>query len=89
MAAIVFALLSRERFSWKDAGQIRDDSVGAYHRLRPGLILCGAYVLNFIFGALLGVPQAWRNSYPGCRCRPESWRSSFYLALGTFMESFS
>lgn len=56
-----------------------------------GLILLGAYVLNYIIG-LLGVPQAIAAAVDGLPLPP--WLVmlmiiSFYIALGTFMEGFS
>ncbi len=56
-----------------------------------GLILFGAYVLNFIFVGL-GVPQALAKLVSGVPLPP--WGImlliiGFYLALGTFMEGFS
>ena len=56
-----------------------------------GLILCGAYLLNYIFGAL-GVPRALSQAVSDLPVPP--WVImilivGFYLALGTFMEGFS
>jgi tripartite ATP-independent transporter DctM subunit len=56
-----------------------------------GLILLGAYVLNYIIG-LLGVPQAIAAAVDGLPFPP--WVVmllivSFYILLGTFMEGFS
>jgi tripartite ATP-independent transporter DctM subunit len=56
-----------------------------------GLILFGAYVLNFIF-VILGVPQALARLVSAMPLAP--WGImlliiGFYLALGTFMEGFS
>jgi tripartite ATP-independent transporter DctM subunit len=56
-----------------------------------GLILLGAYVLNYIIG-LLGVPQAIAAAVDGLPFPP--WVVmlmiiSFYIILGTFMEGFS
>ena len=56
-----------------------------------GLILCGAYLLNYIFGAL-GVPRALSQAVSDLPV--PSWMImtlivGFYLALGTFMEGFS
>ena len=56
-----------------------------------GLILCGAYLLNYIFGAL-GVPQALSKAVAGLPVPPWVIMAlivGFYLALGTFMEGFS
>ncbi len=56
-----------------------------------GLILFGAYVLNYVFVSL-GVPQALAKLVSGMPLPP--WAImlliiGFYLALGTFMEGFS
>ena len=56
-----------------------------------GLILFGAYVLNYVFVSL-GVPQALAKLVSGMPAPP--WAImlliiGFYLALGTFMEGFS
>jgi hypothetical protein len=56
-----------------------------------GLILFGAYVLNYVFVSL-GVPQALAKLVGGMPLPP--WGImlliiGFYLALGTFMEGFS
>ncbi len=56
-----------------------------------GLILLGAYVLNYVFTSL-GVPQALAKMVSGLALPP--WVIimliiGFYLALGTFMEGFS
>jgi C4-dicarboxylate transporter, DctM subunit len=56
-----------------------------------GLILFGAYVLNYVFVSL-GVPQALAKLVSGMPLPP--WGImlliiGFYLALGTFMEGFS
>ena len=56
-----------------------------------GLILFGAYVLNFVF-VRLGVPQALAKLVSAMPLPP--WGVmlliiGFYLALGTFMEGFS
>jgi C4-dicarboxylate transporter, DctM subunit len=56
-----------------------------------GLILLGAYVLNYVFVSL-GVPQALAKLVSGMPLPP--WGImlliiGFYLALGTFMEGFS
>ena len=88
VAAIVFALISG-RFSWK----MLDESAKATAHTTAfvGLILCGAYVLNFIFGAL-GVPQALASFVAGLPVPPWVIMAliiGFYLALGTFMEGFS
>ncbi len=56
-----------------------------------GLILLGAYVLNYVFTSL-GVPQALAGMVSGLPLPP--WAImllivGFYLSLGTFMEGFS
>lgn len=56
-----------------------------------GLILLGAYVLNYVIG-LLGVPQLIASAVDGLPFPP--WVVmlliiAFYVALGTFMEGFS
>ena len=88
VAAIAFAIVTG-RFSWK----MLDESAKATAHTTAfvGLILCGAYVLNFIFGAL-GVPQALAGFVAGLPVPPWVIMAliiGFYLALGTFMEGFS
>ena len=88
VAAIVFAALSG-RFSWK----MLHESAEATARSTAfvGLILCGAYVLNYIFGSL-GVPQAlakFVSDLPVPAWVIMALIIGFYLALGTFMEGFS
>ncbi|MCC6209428.1 MAG: TRAP transporter large permease [Burkholderiales bacterium] len=87
-AAIAFSLFSG-RFSWR----MLDESAKATAHTTAfvGLILCGAYVLNFIFGAL-GVPQAMAQFVASLPVPPWVIMAliiGFYLALGTFMEGFS
>lgn len=56
-----------------------------------GLILCGAYLLNYIFSAL-GVPRALSQAVAELPVPPWVVMTlivGFYLALGTFMEGFS
>jgi TRAP-type C4-dicarboxylate transport system permease large subunit len=56
-----------------------------------GLILFGAYVLNYVFTGL-GVPQALATMVAGMPLPPFAIMLliiGFYLALGTFMEGFS
>lgn len=56
-----------------------------------GLILCGAYLLNYIFSAL-GVPRALSQAVADLPVPPWVVMAlivGFYLALGTFMEGFS
>ena len=88
VASIVFAAISG-RFSWK----MLNESAEATARTTAfvGLILCGAYVLNYIFGSL-GVPQALAKFVAGLPVPPWVIMAliiGFYLALGTFMEGFS
>ena len=88
VAAIVAAALAR-RLSWK----MLHESAVATARTTSfiGLILCGAYILNYIFGSL-GVPQALSKAVAGLPVPPWVIMAlivGFYLALGTFMEGFS
>ena len=88
VASIVFAMISG-RFSWK----MLNESAEATARTTAfvGLILCGAYVLNYIFGSL-GVPQALAKFVSALPVPPWVIMAliiGFYLALGTFMEGFS
>jgi tripartite ATP-independent transporter DctM subunit len=88
VASIVFAAIAG-RFSWK----MLNESAEATARTTAfvGLILCGAYVLNYIFGSL-GVPQALAKFVSGLPVPPWVIMAliiGFYLALGTFMEGFS
>ncbi|QCI65023.1 TRAP transporter large permease [Phreatobacter stygius] len=88
IAAILFAAIGG-KLSWK----MLNDSAEATARNTAmiGLILFGAYVLNFVFTAL-GVPQALARLVSEMPLPP--WAImlmiiGFYLALGTFMEGFS
>jgi C4-dicarboxylate transporter, DctM subunit len=88
VASIVAAALAR-RLSWK----MLNESAAATARTTAfiGLILCGAYLLNYIFGSL-GVPQALSKAVAALPVPPWVIMSlivGFYLALGTFMEGFS
>jgi C4-dicarboxylate transporter DctM subunit len=88
VASIAFAAFSG-RFSWK----MLNESAEATARTTAfvGLILCGAYVLNYIFGSL-GVPQALAKFVSSLPVPPWVIMAliiGFYLALGTFMEGFS
>jgi tripartite ATP-independent transporter DctM subunit len=88
IAAIVFALLSG-RFSWKMLNESAESTARTTAFI--GLILCGAYILNYIFGSL-GVPQALAKFVAGLPVPPWVIMAliiGFYLALGTFMEGFS
>ena len=88
IAALVLAAIDG-KLSWK----MLNDSAEATARNTAmiGLILFGAYVLNFVFTAL-GVPQALAKLVSEMPLPP--WAImlmiiGFYLALGTFMEGFS
>ena len=88
VASIIAAALAR-RLSWK----MLHESAEATARTTSfiGLILCGAYLLNYIFGSL-GVPQALSKAVAGLPVPPWVIMAliiGFYLALGTFMEGFS
>lgn len=88
VASIVAAALAK-RLSWR----MLHESAEATARTTAfiGLILCGAYLLNYIFGAL-GVPQAMSKAVSGLPVPPWVIMAlivGFYLALGTFMEGFS
>jgi tripartite ATP-independent transporter DctM subunit len=88
VASIIAAALAR-RLSWR----MLHESAEATARTTAfiGLILCGAYMLNYIFGAL-GVPQALSKAVSGLPVPPWVVMAlivGFYLALGTFMEGFS
>ena len=88
ISAIVFALLSG-RFSWKMLNESAESTARTTAFI--GLILCGAYILNYIFGSL-GVPQALAKFVAGLPVPPWVIMAliiGFYLALGTFMEGFS
>jgi tripartite ATP-independent transporter DctM subunit len=56
-----------------------------------GLIICGAYILNYV-QLHLGIPRAAAEMFTGLKLKP--WVAmllimGLYLALGTFMESLS
>jgi tripartite ATP-independent transporter DctM subunit len=88
VASIVLAVISG-KFSFK---MINDSAEAtARNTAMIGLILFGAYVLNFVF-TNLGVPQALAKLVSELPLPP--WAImlmiiGFYLALGTFMEGFS
>ena len=88
VAAIIAAALAG-RLSLK---LLHESAVATAHTTAfIGLILCGAYILNFIFGSL-GVPQALSKAVAGLPVPPWVIMAlivGFYLALGTFMEGFS
>ena len=88
VASIIAAALAR-KLNWR----MLHESAAATARTTSfiGLILCGAYLLNYIFGAL-GVPQALSKAVSGLPVPPWVIMAlivGFYLALGTFMEGFS
>lgn len=88
VGALVFAALDR-RLSLRMLNQCAEAT--ARNTALLGLILFGAYVLNYVFTAL-GVPQALAALVSGLPLPP--WGImlliiGFYLALGTFMEGFS
>lgn len=88
IGAMVFAAIGR-RLSWK----MMHDSAEATARNTAlvGLILIGAYVLNYVITSL-GIPQALAAAVSALPL--PAWAImaliiGFYLALGTFMEGFS
>lgn len=88
VASIIAAALAG-KLSWR----MLHESAQATARTTSfiGLILCGAYLLNYIFGAL-GVPQALSKAVSDLPVPPWVIMAlivGFYLALGTFMEGFS
>jgi C4-dicarboxylate transporter, DctM subunit len=88
VGALVIALLSR-RLDWK---MLNDSAIGTSHvTAMLGLILFGAYVLNYVL-THLGVPRAASEMFKGLAMEP--WVvmlliMGFYIALGTFMEGLS
>jgi C4-dicarboxylate transporter DctM subunit len=88
VAAIVFAAIAG-KLSWR----LVHESAIATARTTAfiGLILFGAYILNFILSSM-GVPQALSKFVAGLPVPPWVIMAliiGFYLALGTFMEGFS
>lgn len=88
VAAIGLAALDG-KLSWKMLNESAEST--ARNTAMIGLILFGAYVLNYVFSAL-GVPQALARTVADLPLPP--WAImlliiGFYLALGTFMEGFS
>lgn len=88
VGSVVFALIAR-KLSWK----VMHESAMATARTTAfiGLILYGAYILNFILSSM-GVPQALSKFVAGLPVPPWVIMAAiigFYLALGTFMEGFS
>jgi len=88
VAAIVIAIVER-RFSLRMLHACAEAT--ARNTAMIGLILLGAYVLNYII-TLLGIPQMMAGAVAGLPL--PAWVImaliiGFYLALGTFMEGFS
>ena len=88
VGSVVFALIAR-KLSWR----VMHESAMATARTTAfiGLILYGAYILNFILSSM-GVPQALSKFVAGLPVPPWVIMAAiigFYLALGTFMEGFS
>jgi tripartite ATP-independent transporter DctM subunit len=88
VAAIGLAALDG-KLSWKMLNESAEST--ARNTAMIGLILFGAYILNYVFSAL-GVPQALARTVADLPLPP--WAImlliiGFYLALGTFMEGFS
>ena len=88
VAAILIAMAER-RFSLRMLHACAEAT--ARNTAMIGLILLGAYVLNYVI-TLLGVPQAMAGMVSGLPL--PAWVImaliiGFYLALGTFMEGFS
>jgi len=88
VGAIVFAAIEG-RLSFRMLNESAEAT--ARNTAMVGLILFGAYLLNYVFTSL-GVPQAMAKLVAGLPLPP--WAImlliiGFYLALGTFMEGFS
>jgi tripartite ATP-independent transporter DctM subunit len=88
VGSVVFAAIAG-KLSWK----VMHESAMATARTTAfiGLILYGAYILNFILSSM-GVPQALSKFVAGLPVPPWVIMATiigFYLALGTFMEGFS
>ncbi len=88
IGSIVFAAMAG-KLSWK----VMHESAMSTARTTAfiGLILYGAYILNFILSSM-GVPQALSKFVAGLPVPPWVIMAAiigFYLALGTFMEGFS
>jgi len=87
-ASLVFAAL-RRRLSWRMVHEAA--CATARTTAMIGLILFGAYLLNFILTSLQ-VPQRLAGAVAGMPVPPWAIMAliiGFYLALGTFMEGFS
>lgn len=88
VGALLITLLSR-RLDWK---MVNESAISTSHvTAMLGLILFGAYVLNYIL-THLGVPRAASEMFKGLSLEP--WVvmlliMGFYIALGTFMEGMS
>ncbi len=88
VAAIVIAIVER-RFSLRMLHASAEAT--ARNTAMIGLILLGAYVLNYVI-TLLGIPQMLAGAVAGLPLPPWVIMAliiGFYLALGTFMEGFS
>jgi len=87
-AALGIAVVER-RFTWRMLHASAEAT--ARNTAMIGLILLGAYVLNYVIG-LLGVPQMMAKLVGDLPLPPWAIMAliiGFYLALGTFMEGFS
>ncbi|RYY72746.1 MAG: TRAP transporter large permease subunit, partial [Comamonadaceae bacterium] len=88
VGALVIALLSG-RLDWK---MMNESAISSSHvTAMLGLILFGAYLLNYVL-THLGVPRAASQMFNGLALEP--WVvmlliMGFYIALGTFMEGMS
>lgn len=88
VGAMVFAAIER-KLTWKMLNASAEAT--ARNTAMIGLILFGAYVLNYVFTSL-GVAQALAKTVAGLPLPPWAIVAliiGFYLALGTFMEGFS
>ncbi|NGM22219.1 TRAP transporter large permease [Roseomonas stagni] len=88
VAAIGIAVVER-RFSFRMLHASAEAT--ARNTAMIGLILLGAYVLNYVI-TMLGVPQMMAGLVSGLPLPPWAIMAliiGFYLALGTFMEGFS
>jgi C4-dicarboxylate transporter, DctM subunit len=88
VAALGIAVVER-RFSFRMLHESAE--AAARNTAMIGLILMGAYVMNYVIG-LLGVPQMMAQAVGGLPL--PAWAImaliiGFYIALGTFMEGFS
>lgn len=88
VAAIALAAFDG-KLSWKLLNESADAT--ARNTALIGLILLGAYLLNYVL-TTLGLPQALAKAVAGMPLPPWIIMAliiGFYLALGTFMEGFS